>query len=116
MSKAKCTVFRTEPFECNVAVVCRGLSNSLKDQALRGSFDEEVDLDLANSQHKEYLSALHKIENLAFSEIEPREDLPDCVFVEDCAVVVSGVALITRPCAPSRRKETLLPTSVRSLA
>ncbi|XP_022109794.1 N(G),N(G)-dimethylarginine dimethylaminohydrolase 1-like isoform X2 [Acanthaster planci] len=105
MSKAKITEFRTEPFECNTALVCRGLASSLKDQALRSNFDEEVDLDLAKSQHNEYLTALRKINNLALSEIEPREDLPDSVFVEDCAVAVGGVALITRPCAPSRQNE-----------
>ncbi len=31
---------------------------------------------------------------------------PDCCFVEDCALVVDGVALVTRPGAETRRGET----------
>ncbi|XP_077867082.1 N(G),N(G)-dimethylarginine dimethylaminohydrolase 1-like [Saccoglossus kowalevskii] len=38
-------------------------------------------------------------------ELPADEALPDCVFVEDTAVIHNGVALITRPGHPSRRKE-----------
>jgi dimethylargininase len=38
--------------------------------------------------------------------VPPDEDQPDCVFIEDTAVVIREVALITRPGAPSRRDET----------
>ena len=38
-------------------------------------------------------------------ELPPDELLPDCVFVEDTAVVVNGQALITRPGHPNRQKE-----------
>jgi dimethylargininase len=34
------------------------------------------------------------------------EDHPDCVFIEDTAVIVGEIAVITRPGAPSRRGET----------
>ncbi len=35
------------------------------------------------------------------------EKFPDCVFVEDAAVIVGGHALLTQPGDPSRRDETL---------
>jgi dimethylargininase len=37
--------------------------------------------------------------------LAPEPDLPDAVFVEDIAVVLDEVAIITRPGAPSRRRE-----------
>jgi dimethylargininase len=49
---------------------------------------------------------------VAVTELPADERLPDCVFVEDTAVVVGrpgeagALALITRPGAPSRRGET----------
>ena len=36
----------------------------------------------------------------------PTPELPDAVFVEDTAVVLDEIAVITRPGAPSRRPET----------
>jgi len=39
--------------------------------------------------------------------LTPEPDLPDSVFVEDTAVVVDEVAVITRPGASSRRPETV---------
>jgi dimethylargininase len=38
--------------------------------------------------------------------IAPRHDLPDSVFVEDTAVVLDALAIITRPGASCRRPET----------
>lgn len=64
-----------------------------------------IDVALARSQHAAYVAALEAsgvtIERLAADEAHP-----DCVFVEDTAVIGPGVALITQPGAPSRRGET----------
>lgn len=38
-------------------------------------------------------------------ELPPDENLPECAFIEDTAVVCNGIALITRPGAPHRAKE-----------
>lgn len=38
-------------------------------------------------------------------ELQEDENYPDCCFVEDCAVVIGGTALITRPGHPSRQGE-----------
>jgi dimethylargininase len=64
-----------------------------------------IDIALAREQHHAYERALGalgcRIESLAE---EP--ELADSVFVEDTAVVLDEVAVITRPGAPSRRAET----------
>ena len=64
-----------------------------------------IDVALAREQHAAYEQALR---NLGYRvESLPEEpDLPDSVFVEDTAVVLDEVAVITRPGAPSRRAET----------
>lgn len=38
-------------------------------------------------------------------ELAPDETLPECVYIEDTAVIVDGIALITRPGEPHRRQE-----------
>lgn len=38
-------------------------------------------------------------------ELPPDESLPECPFVEDCAVVCNGIALICRPGDPNRAQE-----------
>ena len=64
-----------------------------------------VDLALARQQHKAYVDALRSTG--ADVRVLPGDEAhPDCVFVEDPAVVIGGTALITRPGAPSRRRET----------
>ncbi len=64
-----------------------------------------IDVDLARRQHQAYEDALAnggcRIEHLPIAD-----DLPDSVFVEDTAIVVDEVAVITRPGAESRRPET----------
>jgi len=62
-------------------------------------------VDLARSQHAAYREALQAA-GYEVTTLDPDEDHPDCVFVEDTAVVVGDVAVITRPGAPSRRGET----------
>ncbi len=39
-------------------------------------------------------------------EVAPADDCPDAVFVEDAAVVVGDLGVVTRPGAPERRGET----------
>ncbi|XP_023237902.1 N(G),N(G)-dimethylarginine dimethylaminohydrolase 1 [Centruroides vittatus] len=77
------------------AIVCR-IPNSLK--------TEDFDLEEAKRQHEEYC---HTLRNLGVDVIElpPDENLPNCVFVEDTAIVCNGTALICRLNHPSRRKE-----------
>ncbi|MGW6024662.1 dimethylargininase [Streptomyces sp. NPDC055099] len=64
-----------------------------------------VDAGLALRQWEAYADALraHGWETV---EVEPADDCPDSVFVEDTVVVFRNVALIARPGAESRRAET----------
>ena len=64
-----------------------------------------IDLELAAAQHAAYERALEQL-GLSLRRLEAAPDLPDSVFVEDAAVVLDEVAIVTRPGAPSRRPET----------
>lgn len=50
------------------------------------------------------MAALREI-GLDVIELPADENHPDCMFVEDIAVVCNGTALLTRPGHPSREKE-----------
>jgi len=60
---------------------------------------------LAAGQHAAYVAALEDL-GLAVEVLPALAGHPDACFVEDTAVIVPGVAVVTRPGAPSRRGET----------
>ena len=64
-----------------------------------------IDVNIACSQHHGYVQALKEL-GCAVLELPAEADLPDSVFVEDTAVILPEVALITRPGADSRKPET----------
>lgn len=64
-----------------------------------------VDADLALAQWQGYVDALHA-EGWRTVEVEPADDCPDAVFVEDTVVVLGDVAVISRPGADERKPET----------
>lgn len=64
-----------------------------------------IDVNVAQSQHQYYVQALKEL-GCAVLELPAEADLPDSVFVEDTAIVLPEVALITRPGADSRKPET----------
>jgi dimethylargininase len=57
----------------------------------------------ARAQHAAYRDALADLVEVV--ALPPDEDLPDACFVDDCAVVLGGRALLARPGAPSRAAE-----------
>ncbi len=59
-----------------------------------------IDVQVAQSQHHEYVQALKEL-GYAVLELPAEADLPDSVFVEDTAVILPEVALITKPGADS---------------
>ncbi|WP_030219075.1 dimethylargininase [Streptomyces sp. NRRL WC-3626] len=67
---------------------------------------EGVDVDRAVEQWEAYTETLraHGWETI---EVDPADDCPDSVFVEDTVVMYRNVALIARSGAESRRAETL---------
>lgn len=63
-----------------------------------------VDHALAVEQWRQYVDVLQRYEWQTI-EVPRADDCPDGVFIEDTMVVYRGVALISRPGAPSRRPE-----------
>lgn len=64
-----------------------------------------VDLDRAHEQWRGYVAALegHGWQTI---EVDPADDCPDSVFIEDTVVMFRNVAVISRPGADSRKPET----------
>ncbi len=63
-----------------------------------------LDVDLARSQHDRYRWHLEDA-GYQVKQVPTDERHPDCVFIEDTAVVLGSSAVITRPGAPQRRGE-----------
>jgi dimethylargininase len=63
------------------------------------------DVALARTQHATYARALAAC-GVEVTRVAADEACPDCCFIEDTAIIIDGVALITQPGAPSRRGET----------
>jgi dimethylargininase len=64
-----------------------------------------IDLARAEAQHAAYEGTLGAL-GCRVVRVPGAPDLPDAVFVEDAAVVLEEVAIVTRPGAASRRPET----------
>ena len=85
--------------------ITRAVSDAINDCELTHVAREPIDLDLARAQHRAYERALEDAAHCEIVRVEPAPHLPDAVFVEDTAVVVDEVGIITRPGAASRRPE-----------
>lgn len=84
--------------------LCREVSASFDRALTMRPLEAPIDVARARAQHAAYVAALRQ----AGAEVIvlPAEDaLPDACFVEDTAVVAGGLALVTRPGAPSRQAE-----------
>ncbi len=72
--------------------------------ALSGHPRDDLDVRRARAQHSAYVDTLRRLD-VEVVELPAQDALPDACFVEDCAVVIGGEALLCRPGAPSRRDE-----------
>lgn len=63
-----------------------------------------IDIAMAAAQHRLYERCLEEL-GLTVTSLRAEADLPDSVFVEDPALVLDEIAVITRMGAPSRRPE-----------
>lgn len=66
--------------------------------------DPPIDVEAARAQHAAYTAALAELGATVIT-VPADEAHPDCVFIEDTAVVAGEVAVITRPGAESRQGE-----------
>jgi dimethylargininase len=66
---------------------------------------EPIDLLTARRQHETYERTLRDV-GCSVVRLAADDEIPDSVFIEDIAVVFPALAIITRPGAESRRRET----------
>jgi dimethylargininase len=93
--------------------IVRGVAPAIARCELTYLAREPIDAERATRQHAAYRAALERA-GLVVEMLAPEPDLPDAAFVEDAAVVFDEIALITRPGAPSRRRE--VPAVAEALA
>jgi dimethylargininase len=87
-----------------LVAITRAISPRFNECELTHLAREPIDLALARSQHHLYEEALRGL-GLEVVQLPAEADLPDSVFVEDAALVLDEVALLTRPGAASRQAE-----------
>src|SRR5262245_13397709 len=63
-----------------------------------------IDVERARAQHAAYEQGLRRAGCLV-ERLPATADMPDSVFIEDIAVVLDELAIVTRPGAESRRAE-----------
>jgi dimethylargininase len=83
----------------------RAVSPRLAECELTHLDRQPLDSALAMKEHEAYEALLAEL-GAEVRRLSAEPELPDGVFVEDTAVVLEEIAIITRPGAPSRRPET----------
>lgn len=84
--------------------IIRPVSRRIVDCELTHLEREPIDYARAVAQHADYEAALIR-RGCELVRVPAAHDMPDAVFVEDVAVVLDEVAVMTRPGAASRRDE-----------
>jgi len=85
--------------------ITRAVSPAIDSCELTHIARQPIDFDKAAAQHRQYEACLAEL-GASVVSLPAEPELPDSMFVEDPAVVVDEVAILTRLGAPSRRKET----------
>lgn len=87
-----------------LVAITREVSPSLGDCQLTHVARTPIDVERADAQHRAYQRALASL-GCRVLTLEAEPAMPDAVFVEDVAIVLDEVAVLTRPGAESRREE-----------
>jgi dimethylargininase len=85
--------------------ITRPVSASIGQCELTHLDRQPIDVTLARAQHGQYEQALVAL-GCRVERLPEEPELPDAVFVEDAAIVLDELAILTRPGAASRRPET----------
>jgi dimethylargininase len=88
-----------------LVAITREVSPQLGNCELTHLSREAIDLNLARWQHQQYEECLQAA-GCEVHTLPAEVELPDSVFVEDTAIVLDELAIITRPGADSRKPET----------
>jgi dimethylargininase len=91
--------------------ITRDVPSSMETCELTHRDRERVDVATARAQHHRYRALLASL-GCEVIGLPADDAYPDCVFVEDTAIVLEDLAVITRPGAESRRGETLVVADV----
>ncbi|KAK7109003.1 N(G),N(G)-dimethylarginine dimethylaminohydrolase 1-like [Littorina saxatilis] len=84
--------------------ITRGIPKSFVEHSLKMDTSEQIVLSRALEQMKNYIDVLKRC-GLKVITLPADERYPDCLFVEDAALVIGQKACLTRPGHPSRRGE-----------
>src|SRR5213083_1657354 len=87
-----------------LTAITREVSESINDCELSFHVRKPIDVGKAIAQHKAYQACLAEL-GVRVVSLPAEPELPDAVFVEDPAVVVDEVAVISIMGTPSRRPE-----------
>jgi dimethylargininase len=82
----------------------RAVSPTLEAALVSHVARQSIDMDLAVRQHAAYEALLTEL-GATVVPVPEAPDLPDAVFVEDCAVVLDEIAVVARPGARARLPE-----------
>jgi len=88
-----------------LTAITREVSPSIERCELTHLMRQPINVDLARAQHQQYENCLTNL-GCQVHRLPAEPDLPDSVFIEDIAIVLNELAIITRPGAESRRPET----------
>lgn len=88
-----------------LVAITRDISPALADCELTHLTRRPIDVERARTQHRDYERLLAEA-GCRVERLTAGADMPDSVFIEDAAVVLDEIAIITRPGAASRRPET----------
>lgn len=89
-----------------ITAITREIGEPLENCELTHVSREPVDQDLAREQHRLYRDKLIQL-GVDLIHLPALSGRPDAVFIEDAAIVLDEVAILTRPGAESRRDETV---------
>lgn len=84
--------------------ITRAVSSTLNECQLTWKQREPIDVALARRQHRAYEHALESL-GVSIVELPALDQFPDAVFVEDPAIILDEIAVITTPGTPSRAAE-----------
>ena len=87
-----------------IIAIVRDASDALAECELSFVERQRIDLERARQQHAAYVAALESV-GCEVRAAPPLPEMADAVFVEDTAIVVDELAVLTRPGAESRRGE-----------
>ncbi len=98
-----------------LAALTRAVSPGLADCELTFLARQRIEVAKAIEQHRRYEERLAQLGVQKIVQLPPDPGLPDSVFIEDTAIMLDELAVITRPGAASRQAETALVAEALSI-